>query len=83
MLWNVQVAQDHWVEQQQLSAQQLRKPSCVVTLDATELPITLIDARTIVIAADCADAAAQLLPHLPPPESDDVLIALLDQLTHV
>ncbi|MGD9101145.1 MAG: toll/interleukin-1 receptor domain-containing protein [Anaerolineae bacterium] len=82
VVWSANAARSEWVEREILFAQRLKEPIFPVVTDGTDLPITLINVQSITSAPPCADAVAQLLPHLPPPDSQDVLIALSEQLAH-
>jgi hypothetical protein len=82
VVWSAQAARDEWIERQILFAQRLKKPILPLVIDRTDLPITLINVQSIAGPPPCAGLSAQLLPHLPPPDSDDLLLALLEQLAH-
>lgn len=75
LVWSVSAAQSADVERRLLYAQQLLKPIAVLRTDAAALPPTLVDAPAVDM--DDGHPAELLLPHLPPPEDDDLLLALL------
>ena len=82
LVWSSGAEQSEWVERHILLAQRLKKPIVPVVLDSTDLPNTLSVDNAIVGQASCADVAAQLLPHLPAPDSTDPIIALWEQASH-
>jgi hypothetical protein len=82
LVWSSSAAQSDLVERHRLFAQQLQKPILPVLLDGTALPNTLVGVTPIDGHTSCADAAAQLLPQLPPSASEDPLLKLAEQATH-
>jgi len=82
VVWSAGAARSEWVERALLSAQRLQKPILPIVTDGTDLPATLFDAPQVASQPPCADAVALLLPHLPPPERDDVLLTLSQELAH-
>ena len=80
LVWSSAAAQAAWVARHILFAQRLKKLILPVVLDGTALPNTLIVASSTIIPCQppCDDAVTQLLPHLPPPDSTDPFIKLLE-----
>jgi hypothetical protein len=66
VVWSAAAAQAARVTEQIERAQWGHKRLVVVATDGTALPDALATAPTIHSAPPCTDAAAQLLPHLPP-----------------
>ncbi|MBP1466197.1 toll/interleukin-1 receptor domain-containing protein [Candidatus Chloroploca sp. M-50] len=77
LIWSAAAAGDEWVERMVRYGQQLKKPVITLARDATPLPITLVDAPGLRENGDLAAAVTRLVPLLPPPEQDDLLLALL------
>lgn len=77
LLWSAEAAQDAWVERKLLHAQQLRKPLVALCRDATALPSTLVAAQTLAASGLDQTLAERLRGLLPPPDQDDLLLALL------
>ncbi len=82
LVWSSSAAQSDWIERRLLFAQQLQKPVLPFLLDGTALPNTLVGVTPIDGHTSCADAAAQLLPLLPPSASEDPLLKLAEQAAH-
>ncbi len=82
LVWSSSATQSEWIERHILFAQQLKKTIVPVVIDGTGLPTTLIVSTTIISQTSCTDVAAQLLPHLPPPDSTDPLIVLSEKAAH-
>jgi hypothetical protein len=66
VVWSAAAAQAARVTEQVERAQWGHKRLVVVTTDSTALPDALANEKTVSSTAPCTDAAAQLLPHLPP-----------------
>lgn len=77
LLWSAAAAQDAWVERKLLHAQQLRKPLVALCRDTTELPSTLVAAQTLAAPELGQALLNRLRALLPPPDQDDLLLALL------
>lgn len=77
LIWSADTDSDPWVERKLLHAQQLRKPVLAVCRDTTALPSTLVGAHTLTIRDLDAGALQQIRAQLPPPEANDLLLALL------
>jgi hypothetical protein len=82
LLWSSSAAQSDWVERHLLFAQQLQKLILPVLLDGTDLPNTLVGVLPVSSHTSCVDAAARLLPLLPPITSEDPLRKLEEQAAH-
>ncbi len=84
VIWSAGAARCEWVEREILCAQRLKKSTFPIITDGTGLLATLVFVQNVRLGADqdISGAVAQLLPHLPPPDSDDELIALYEQLAH-
>ena len=82
LVWSVNAAQAPWVERELLFAQRLTKPIVPTAIDGTPLPATLVGVEPIASQPPCADAAAKLLPHLPPPQADGAVTVVREQLSH-
>ena len=82
VVWSASAAVSEWVEREILFSQQLQKPIYPVVIDGTEPSIILIAVQSVTSAPPCADAVALLLPHLPPPDSDDELMTVAALLAH-
>jgi hypothetical protein len=76
LLWSATAALDEWVERMVLYAQQLKKLIVTVARDETPLPLTVVDAPGL-RADNCGEVSSNLSIMLPPPEQDDLLLALL------
>jgi hypothetical protein len=74
VVWSAAAAQAARVTEQIERAQWGHKRLLVVATDSTALPDALATAPTIHSAPPCTDAAAQLLPHLPPATAGDTLL---------
>jgi hypothetical protein len=79
VVWSRSAKDSASVERQLLFAQRLQKVVIPVSLDATDLPKTLIAVSPVPKQTPCADAVAYLLPLLPAPNSTDPLIKLFEQ----
>ncbi|MBK9944250.1 MAG: toll/interleukin-1 receptor domain-containing protein [Kouleothrix sp.] len=77
LIWSAAAARAEWVERKTLYAQRLQKPLVMLVRDATETPITLVDAPSYRVAGACADTVAHMRGQLPQPDPEDVLLALL------
>jgi hypothetical protein len=66
VVWSAAAAQAARITEQVERAQWGHKRVLVVALDGTALPEALARVQIVRSAAPCTDAAAQLLPHLPP-----------------
>lgn len=82
VVWSASASQSEWVEREILVAQRLLKRIFPVTIDNTELPITLVNIQAIISAPPCEGVISQLPPHLPEPDTDDALTPVLAQLAH-
>jgi len=84
VVWSAGAARSEWVEREILCAQRLKKPTFPVITDGTGLLVTLVGVQSVTLDQDqdIAGAVVQLLPRLPPPDSDNELIALYKQLAH-
>lgn len=82
LIWSNHAAQSLWIERHMHFAQQLKKSPLPVVTDGTALPNTLVSVSPITSQAPCTDAVAQLLSHLPAPNSTDPLIKLCEQAAH-
>jgi hypothetical protein len=84
LVWSSSAAQSAGIEQHLLLAQRLKKLLIPVVLDGTSLPNMLVAVSPITAQAPCMDVVAQLMqqPLLPPPQSNDPLIALSELATH-
>lgn len=82
LIWSSHAAQSEWIERHILFAQRLKRPIFPVSLDETALSNTLVAITTISSQSLCTDVVAQLLPHLPQPDSTDPLIALSEKAAH-
>jgi hypothetical protein len=77
LIWSASAAASAWVERETLYGQQLQKPILLLTRDDTPLPITVVNVPTYDATTSCSQASKQLRAHLPPPDLNDVLLALL------
>jgi hypothetical protein len=74
VVWSAAAAQAARVTEQIERAQWLHKRLVVVATDSTALPDALARVQIVHSIAPCTDAAAQLLPHLPPATAGDTLL---------
>jgi hypothetical protein len=82
VIWSAAAAQIEWVERKLLFAQRLKTPVLVVQTDPTDLPRTLIDVQPIAAVPPCKGVVEQLLPQLPPIETDDALLGFIELMSH-
>lgn len=82
LVWSSSAAQSEWVERHILFAQRLKKLIVPVVIDSTELPTTLIVDTIITNQVPCRNAAAQLPPDFPRPDSTDTLTKLCELAAH-
>src|SRR6266702_3704060 len=76
LVWSSSAAQSEWVERHTLFAQRLKKSLLPVMIDGTILPNTLVSDSAITSQIPCSDVVAQLVTHLPSPNSTDRFIVL-------
>ena len=82
VVWSANAANSEWVERELLFAQQLKKMIYPVICDGTEPGLLLVAAQYINSPSPCNNAAAQLLPHLPPAASEDDLQRAARLMSH-
>jgi len=82
LIWSASVAQNEWVTRHLFFAQRLKKTILPVVLDSTALPNTLVVPVTIIGPASYDEATAQIMPHLPAPDSQEPLIKLIELAAH-
>jgi hypothetical protein len=83
VVWSAAAAQAARVTEQIERAQWLHKRLVVVALDGTALPDALARVQIVRSTAPCTDAAAQLLPHLPPVASAPPQAAAGSEAAHI
>jgi hypothetical protein len=80
--WSSHAVAAQEVGRQVAFAQQLKKPVLAVMLDTTALPASVTAAYSVHSQASCSDAVAQLLLHLPPVDSPDLLLQFWQKAAH-
>lgn len=81
LLWSQDAARSGWVKRHILIAQRFNKSLLPVALDDAGLPSTLL-VETFSGQSSCSEVVAQLLPHLPTPDSVDPYLTLCEQAAH-
>ncbi|HEY1350131.1 MAG TPA: toll/interleukin-1 receptor domain-containing protein [Ktedonobacteraceae bacterium] len=81
VLWSRNAAAFAWVKRHILVAQRFFKPLVTVRLDETGLP-SMLPTESLSGQQPCSTAIAQILPHLPAPESTDPLLTLGELAAH-
>lgn len=83
LIWNTHAAQTAEVTRHIQIAQQLQKTILPLVLDTTALPPTLVTPTPPLSGlTSCDDAVAHLVPHLPAPDSQELLLVLSEKAAH-